>query len=787
MDHDQNRRKFFTITMLIGIFLFSFGCENPTLNTPGGELDMGAEGRLTVNILSTPDIDQIEAFDIVLSGVQSMGPISTVDTEIRLENLPLGDYTVSVSALDAEGETLAAGSTTGVTVFGDGEDRVDVSLMPVMGGTGTLSLEYNWIESGVDSGFVTDAVAVIQPTGGASKNVNVVISPEGLTYDGVLPTGEYSISIDLYNDGVLVGSIVDKIQIFDSFQSEDYKDFGPELFYTIPESPAPEPPIQHGFTVKLRWDDNSDTETGYRVERSENDGEFAVVARDLPPNSVSWTDAPVEPGIDYTYRIVAINSFGVSESQDLLIKTKPLVSSPERTDDEPIDITLGGGEAVIPLSRLLDGFENNWNRRPLEVFSVSLSEGADVRIEGDFVKVDTSGMPRDLNGTESVLQYTVHIPGEPMNPPFMASGAIPVVFEALDSEEVREEDLLEPLQAYVYDSKSEMQRKMREYEPADPRDIFDNWGRLSNQDYFGNMSEAQKQKNREADEADLATWWRLDFDDDDSYLRYAKNSVYAGLVCPDGNESDRYSLEATLSSGDDDDDTVGLIVAFVRENGENYVLEAARSFGAKSGDVGIEPTLGWGLVARRLYEDAQNREIGEVIWSRQIDIDESNDRGWNGAQTRVKVERNGNRVTISSSLWNEPESYSSESVIDIQIDSIPELRRFSGPQKFGYFTASQQDAAFQDIVFNSDVIQDKVFFLDPRTKRSEVWWFDPTSKRWIRMSGATIQSVVGYPRELTNPDTGQVFLIARNSYHPGRWEDWWDIWNRKNEREKAGN
>ncbi|MDT8299019.1 MAG: fibronectin type III domain-containing protein, partial [Spirochaetaceae bacterium] len=660
------------------------------------------------------------------------------------ENLPLGDYTVSVSALDADGQTLAAGSTAGVTVFGEGEDRVDVSLMPVMGGTGTLSLEYNWLESGVNSGFVTNALAVIQPTGGASKNINVMISPEGLTYDGTLPTGEYSLSVDLYSDGVLVGSIIDKIQIFDNFQSEKRKDFGPELFYTIPESPAPEPPIQHGLSVKLRWEDNSDTETGYRVERSENGGEFAVVARDLPPSSVSWTDAPVEPDMDYTYRIVAINSFGISESQELLIKIKPLVTSPERSDDEPIDITLGGGEAVIPLSRLLEGFENNWNRRPFEVFSVSLPEGAEIRIEGDFVKVDTSNIPRDLDGTESVLQYSVHIPGEPMNSPYTASGAIPVKFEVSESEEVREEDLLEPLQAYVYDSKSEMQSKMREYEPADPRDIFDNWGRLSNQDYFGNKSDAQERNKKEADEADLATWWRLDFDDDD-YLRYAKNSVYAGLVCPDGREIDRFTLEATLSSGDDDDDSIGLIVAFVRENGENYVLEAARSFGAKSGDVGIEPSLGWGLVVRRLYGEAQNREIGEVLWSRQIDMDESSDGGWDGAQTRVKVERNGDRVSISASLWNEPDSYSSESAIDIQIDSIPELRRFSGPQKFGYFTASQQDAAFQDIVFNSDVIQDKVFFLDPRTKRSEVWWFDPTSKRWIRMSGATIQSVVGHP------------------------------------------
>jgi hypothetical protein len=105
------------------------------------------------------------------------------------------------------------------------------------------------------------------------------------------------------------------------------------------------------------------------------------------------------------------------------------------------------------------------------------------------------------------------------------------------------------------------------------------------------------------------------------------------------------------------------------------------------------------------------------------------------------------------------------------------LARFSGPRRFGYFTASQERTSFRDIVLDGGVIQDKIFYLDPDSGESEVWWYDPASKQWILMSGTDIQGVIGYPLELTNPETGETYLIERRGYHRGRWQDRWNRWS----------
>jgi FtsP/CotA-like multicopper oxidase with cupredoxin domain len=69
-----------------------------------------------------------------------------------------------------------------------------------------------------------------------------------------------------------------------------------------------------GPTVRLTWWDNSSTETGFVVERSDN-GEAFFVLVTLPTNftgNVNYTDTTVVPGNQYTYRVAAMNAAGFS-------------------------------------------------------------------------------------------------------------------------------------------------------------------------------------------------------------------------------------------------------------------------------------------------------------------------------------------------------------------------------------------------------------------------------------------------------------------------------------------
>ena len=69
----------------------------------------------------------------------------------------------------------------------------------------------------------------------------------------------------------------------------------------------------------LSWSDNSNNESGFRVERKTN-GAFSVIAT-LSANATAYTDSGLGNGIAYTYRVVAFNAdgSGASASQALTI------------------------------------------------------------------------------------------------------------------------------------------------------------------------------------------------------------------------------------------------------------------------------------------------------------------------------------------------------------------------------------------------------------------------------------------------------------------------------------
>jgi len=768
-------------------FIFLTACSNPVLNSGQVQTAMSSPGALQINILESESdrsvipreySEKIEIYEILLSGTQSMGPLKVTDSVVTLEDLPLGDYTVSVSALDSQGTTLAVGSKSSITVNGDETGIVEVLLLPVMGGEGKIEIVYDWSSSGLSDGKVDKVLVTVTPTGGTPIPVDVDLNDTGFQYRGELPSGEYLVSSELFSEGALLSSISETVQIFDGLDTVSTIDYGPEIIQTIPE--APEKPMAHqtGLSIDLTWVDSSDFETGYEIYRSENGGDFSLRGQGLPANTVSWTDSPVVPGTSYTYRIVAISSFGSSESKEYTVMVDPLVKKISDFNNKHTEITLGDSGNIIPLSDLLQGFDNNFNSSVLEVLSVSIDGDASAHIEGMNVVLDTSRMPYNLEGKKVNLEYTVHISGTPLNDMFSSTASCQLELIAPDVEKIKEEELLEPVTGFIYDNRSDLERKMRIYEPPSPREIFEKWGRISNADFFTNGEDAELSKNKNDDGAELALQWKLNESDNETYLEYTKNSVYAGFVSSDGEESDHFTLEATVSSKDDDDDTIGLIVAFIREGDSSYILEAARSQGSSSGRNFLEPREGWGLIVRRLSPDAENPEIGDVLWIRQLNVGGVRSQGWKNSRTRIKVVRSGDRVSITTTDWDDENNYVPGSVIEVDLKSDTQLSRFSGPQKYGYFTASQERTSFRDIVLNGGAIQDKLFFLDSRNGESEVWWYDRSSDNWILMKGADIQGVLGYPLEITNPETGEVFLIERKGFRRGRWKDWQDLWDK---------
>ena len=82
---------------------------------------------------------------------------------------------------------------------------------------------------------------------------------------------------------------------------------------TLPEAPtnlSAAHPVEtgyHQYQVALSWEDNSNNESGFRVQR--NSSHIAI----LPPNTTSYTDTDFDNEGQYSYRVVAFNSDGDSD------------------------------------------------------------------------------------------------------------------------------------------------------------------------------------------------------------------------------------------------------------------------------------------------------------------------------------------------------------------------------------------------------------------------------------------------------------------------------------------
>ncbi len=70
--------------------------------------------------------------------------------------------------------------------------------------------------------------------------------------------------------------------------------------------------------VHLTWVDASDEEDKYVVQRKDviSGEDFAVLA-ELPADTIKYTDTKVEADTVYRYRVLAVNSFGESASNEV--------------------------------------------------------------------------------------------------------------------------------------------------------------------------------------------------------------------------------------------------------------------------------------------------------------------------------------------------------------------------------------------------------------------------------------------------------------------------------------
>ncbi|OHB55678.1 MAG: hypothetical protein A2Y07_09035 [Planctomycetes bacterium GWF2_50_10] len=95
---------------------------------------------------------------------------------------------------------------------------------------------------------------------------------------------------------------------------------------TVPDAPTSlNAVVINPHQVNLTWTDNSDNETGFRLERAIGAGVFAVI-QTLAANATAFNDTAAPDGSTLNYRVIAFNDVGDSLSSNTATIATPLVA-----------------------------------------------------------------------------------------------------------------------------------------------------------------------------------------------------------------------------------------------------------------------------------------------------------------------------------------------------------------------------------------------------------------------------------------------------------------------------
>ncbi|MBL7671643.1 MAG: hypothetical protein JNM39_14250 [Bdellovibrionaceae bacterium] len=255
------------------------------------------------------------------------------------------------------------------------------------------------------------------------------------------------------------------------------------------------------------------------------------------------------------------------------------------------------------------------------------------------------------------------------------------------------------------------------------------------------------------------------------------NSSYlVGFISP--VDFDNYTHDVVLSSKNTDDDAIMSIVAFNRdEEGVLDVLAAVRNQGGwiKSGSWSIVHFRN-GLIVKtfdNLILNDTNRNVGYKRNAAGAVVNDSagkpiildpgsgDTRGWNTRKAVVRVTRKKNIIQAWASSFSEPgvvptaADLKEDSLIQIDLeDSKNELEIFRGPKPYGYASYSQSGSEYLSDRFEANTNVQIVYDL----KSGAVYTRQPDGTYAI-LPGVDAITKIGYPRKVSNPETGKVISI----------------------------
>lgn len=255
---------------------------------------------------------------------------------------------------------------------------------------------------------------------------------------------------------------------------------------------------------------------------------------------------------------------------------------------------------------------------------------------------------------------------------------------------------------------------------------------------------------------ELDTW---SYDEATGLIHNNTNSTSFIGVVSSKTYSD-YTLDVALSSNANDDDLIGLVLAFDRDatTGKEYTLTAVRSPG------GNQPL--WGLCYN--YNQASaggskdlvngsatvkygNGADGALSVTDAGYLTNTPEVAWSAfAGTRIYAQRVGDVITAKTSLLTDANTLLDSTLLTLDLSSDPVLARFMGASAYGFCASSQANSTWSvnrftasaDVIFN--IITGQVY-----EKVGDAW----------EVSSAYTLADLGTNTVLVCMETGRSFFI----------------------------
>lgn len=255
--------------------------------------------------------------------------------------------------------------------------------------------------------------------------------------------------------------------------------------------------------------------------------------------------------------------------------------------------------------------------------------------------------------------------------------------------------------------------------------------------------------------------WGFDSQNDRIFLTQ-NFGVFSGFISPKKYIS--YTLAASLSSTNGDDDWMGLILAFYKDpvTGFEYTISAHRLLNELSGQGDITYAIyynfsqngnsGFNAVTSPYHE---SRQILIANGTALAPIVEGQGNGWIGNNSKLQVERNGDNFTVKCSQFGS-DVIDDATLLEFTLNDLPELAKFKEGGNVGFCAMSQANAFFSNLVFSGFTD----YIIDLQQAAPRVFEFDLDAAQYAENVNLTYADIFGLNRFVNSYLFDKTFYLA---------------------------